>query len=216
MLYNFNKKNTAGDFRGAIIVGGLVVILILVILIIVNVSSCVSLKNEQEAQEIRLEELKDFPVTINVDKKFKSTDIDWVISKCRMGDMSYQETLNNQLTALASATEQNKLSSFGQLAPEQEELSKLMVSLSTFEDDYKGVFSFIAFDLNSNSGFYYMPDFEIPTASTIKLPFVASALSQNPGSYQKNYDKIANVLKYSDNNSYYKLRSLFGTGGLAN
>lgn len=158
--------------------------------------------------------MKDFPKSIIADAQFKNTDINNVVKTCNLNSDDYKQYLTEQLDALSGVVDQNNLSGFGQIAPDSELLDTLNADLKKFEREKSANFSFIMFDLNSNSGIYHKPNFEIPTASTIKLPYIASEIENNPDIFNKFYTDISNALKISDNNSYLKLRKILGTKGL--
>jgi hypothetical protein len=109
--------------------------------------------------------------------------------------------------AIEDASESDGLSTFGGVELTDSQVSSIKEAINEIGDYDVG---FVLVDINDMTGISYNADEEFYSASSIKGPYVASVVSMYPEALEEWSTAIENILYYSDNDSYYELRSAYG------
>lgn len=212
---NWILQLTGGNKNKMSIILCLLAVVLFIIFIVLLINRCVPVNNVKEELS-EFEKPKEFPANVEIDKNVKADNINAVLQNCREGKENYDSYLAGQLSAVNECQNSQTVETFGQFKPEDDELQGLKIMVDNFVSTYKCPFRLAMIDLNTKSGISCNIDNPTPSASTIKLPFVASLLSEASGIFNKEQDRLEKILKWSDNTSYEKMRKQYGVGALQN
>lgn len=134
-----------------------------------------------------------------------------LINQSKDGTIDYSNILNKQVKTVDNLPGLNAVSQFGNLVPSYQSLKDLNKTTLELANDCLEPISFIMYDLNSDSGVYYSVDTQTYLASSIKLPYIASIIDEEPERYNENIDSISSILEFSSNEDYDYLWSTYGT-----
>jgi hypothetical protein len=123
-------------------------------------------------------------------------------------------SLAGTLSDLNAASGARAVTGFGGYTPSAARLGDIQNAVNQIRNSGYDV-GFILIDINSGRGISYNPDGSFFSASTIKGPYVASVVANNPGSLNSYYDSMYDTIKFSSNLDYSNLRSRFGVGPMA-
>lgn len=208
-IVNINKSSSTGFWKKnkiAICICALVIISIIFTCFAVVHCSNTNIDNNTNS---KYQENKDKLPTlqyISIMQKLKN---------CNQDPSSYSEILNMQIETVDKLASVGGTTQFGNLSPNYFNLQELNFVADELVNTYGEPVSFIMYDLNSNSGVYYSIDMQTYLASSIKLPYVASILDEDPERYNENTEAIYNVLVESSNEDYDYLRLNYGTSRLS-
>ena len=119
-------------------------------------------------------------------------------------------TFDERQAALSSFATNRSITTFGEYSIGSGARQALLSAIDRIQSSGSSV-GFVMMDLTTGQGVAYNADQRIYSASTIKGPYVASLVSQNPNALQSWSATISNILYYSSNEGYSSIRQAFGS-----
>ena len=117
------------------------------------------------------------------------------------------------LRQLIDALPGEGLTAFGKLAPGAEALERVRYEIDRLSAEGHKV-SMIMADPNTLSGVAFRPGLPMCTQSTIKAIYIGALIESRPAALQENGQYMHDAAAYSDNESYHRLRQIYGPGPL--
>lgn len=108
----------------------------------------------------------------------------------------------------------HKLSAIGDVDLRDPALDKVKEEMDKF--DSLNFFSFKMLDINTGKGISYNADEETTSQSTIKGPFCASVIENNPSVFIQDKELFKQTITVSSGDAYEALRDKYGTSTLEN
>ena len=132
-------------------------------------------------------------------------------TSCAIGPRAYQERAEEARSALSKASGEKQLTSFGDLNLSAESKKDIEDAIKKITDSGRMV-SFISVDLMTDKGIAYNPDQKTTSQSTIKGPYLASALDEDATRFnEENLNDFKQTITVSSGPCYEKLRTKFGS-----
>ncbi len=135
-------------------------------------------------------------------------------TSCSIAPRMYEQRAQAAREALKTASGDKTLTSFGDLKLSDESKANIEKEIKKITDTGRMV-SFISVDLTTDQGIAFNPDQKTTSQSTIKGPYLASALDEDATRFNdENRNDFKQTITVSSGESYEKLRTKFGSDAI--